>query len=256
MGEVPKGGRWEWTDWGVPTWEHPEYYENAHWDSNQWRWEFLRRRQDYREVFEKALAELLDPLATPEDYADVEHFLIGDGMRAWPFHHKDAERFRLEELYDPVISEWMGCGPEWNSGLIHSGLNGRDYRWRGPKDGWREVDAPHLVSVTFDLRFPLAAQFAEARDYIEDMQFQSLVYAEIEAEDWDEDVAIADAKKRIASPKFHQSKWPLYLRVLDARAAGASLAQIAEILPDTMSRQDPQSARNVLTQAERQQFSF
>ena len=77
------------------------------------------------------------------------------------------------------------------------------------------------------------------------------VYNGLDGED-----AQAWAKRQMRAPKHHKEKWLTYLRVLDARAAGASLAEMAEILPEHMGRRDPQTARNVLTQAQQQASRF
>jgi hypothetical protein len=56
-----------------------------------------------------------------------------------------------------------------------------------------------------------------------------------------------NGKKEIRRP--HTRKWPLYLRVLDARDAGASYATIARALLTHQNRTE-QAARDVVKQAE------
>ena len=38
-----------------------------------------------------------------------------------------ALKYGLEEFYDPVHSDWMGLGPEWNSGMIFGGFHRESY---------------------------------------------------------------------------------------------------------------------------------
>jgi hypothetical protein len=54
----------------------------------------------------------------------------------------------------------------------------------------------------------------------------------------------------------HPRKWPTYLRALDARDAGATLSEIASILPLSYGRRDAKAADNVLAQARELQFRF
>lgn len=255
---APKGGRWRpHTDWGLPDWSAPESYAQCkNWDDSQWRWEFLRRRPDYRSDFEAALAAQTNPLELPPDLTnDDANWQLRDGLRAWPFFHKGAQRYALMKFFDPVISEWVYGGPEWNSGLILGGFDGQE--WTVTNDGWfAAVEAEHMMALTFDLRRPLKEQITEANATLEQAQFEFLAYGSGAPEG----VSIQDAEylalRLVPAPKLHREKWSLYLRVLDAREAGASLNEIAEILPKSQSRRDAKAAHNVVGQARALQFRF
>jgi len=41
-------------EWGIPDWRDASNYGNVtRWSMNRWRWEFLRRRDDLREFFDR-----------------------------------------------------------------------------------------------------------------------------------------------------------------------------------------------------------
>lgn len=242
--------------WGLPDWRDAEAYEPfGGWDESRWRWEFLRRRGDYREDFEAALKQLDLPLKTPEDCADVAGWLTGLGMRAWPFMHPDARKYGLTEFFDPVIGNWIGLGPEWNSGLIFGASDGREL-FVGDDREYHFRPATFLVDYSFDLRRPLPPQIAELTALLQQSQFEYFAYGD----GMPEGVPLHEAERlAIDAPpktKHHRRNWPTYLRVLDAREAGASLSEIAEILPGSMAARDEQAAHNVLGQAKALQFRF
>lgn len=225
------------TDWGTPDWsDDPFWYgDTEKWDINRWRWEFLRRRDDYRLAFESALSkhpELLDirsPDNMPTDRVEEDLF-YHRGMRAWPFRHPDAEEFELSEFFDPIVSDWMGGGPWWpETGLLCGAFE-------GDKEG--------LISFTFDYSRPIKPQLNQAEELIE--EFRSYHWYDLEKEEF----------KPVKNTKTRQDKWLTYLRLLDGRAAGASLSELAEVLPSCMGRRDARAAGNALEQAKAQSFRF
>jgi hypothetical protein len=264
--------------WGIPDWRYADPYLNmAAWDMDRWRWEFLRRRADYRADFEAA-SIAVEP-ASPDfsgEQPDNGLWLIGDGMRVWPFPHRRAENYGLMEFYDPKISDWMSMGPSWNSGVIYGPSHGvRDIVTEGW--GFEEVVDSNLVSFTFDLSKPLAPQLSEVKAELE--MSQSLMrltlleqvelaygpaYAETEETPLDE--LLDKLNKKLRAPKHHVEKWPSYLRALDAREIGASWSEIADIFfqdgfldrrkaPDGgYGAPPPQAARELWLQADALRF--
>jgi len=104
------------------------------------------------------------------------------------------------------------------------------------------MEADYMAAFTFDLRRPITPQLAEVKLALKEEQ-----------------AAFYEGQplgKPPRAAKHHKDKWPVYLRVLDAKAANASLSQIADILPPTYGRRDPQTAHNVLAQAEALKLSF
>ena len=261
-GEAPMGGRWEQTPWGLPDWWDAESYNCpepgnlGEWDESRWRWEFLRRRGDYRADFEAALAAQPDPLALPADITPEEAgWLIGDGMRAWPFTHPGAQRFGLTQFFDPVISEWGVGGPEWNSGIEYGGGHGEEWVV-APDGGFAHAPAEHRFAISFDLRRPLNAQLAAAREMLQQAQFDYFAYGEGARDGLGPVEAEKRAFRMPAASKVHRTKWLLYLRAIDAREADAILSEIAEILPPHHGRRDAKAAHNVVEQARALQFRF
>jgi len=272
-GEVPKGGRWEQTEWGLPDWTDAEtYHGNDYWDENRWRWEFLRRRPDYRANFEVALATIEERFDCGEDGDELALWLKGDGLRAWPFSHPSAKQYGLDVLYDPVISNWMSCGPEWNSGLVYGGFDHSEWRY-APNGKYEEVQASHMTAFTFDLRRPLVAQLEEAKKELEQYQFDYFAYGDgcpdesLHRKSCPERPSWTEAEKLALSmpgtPKMQRDKWLRYLRALDATESGASYAEIAaELLPprtneagDTVPARN-QKARDVVKAAKAQAMRF
>lgn len=247
-------------EWGLPDWTNGGLYALMHdWDDNRLRWEFVRRRDDYRRDFQKALSEQSDPLCLPPDISPEEAAMFeSKGMRAWPFWHPGAKKYLLDEFFDPVISDWITLGPEWNSGLVIGGFDQTEWVVNSEGDLEEETGAEHMVALTFDLRRPLKAQFKEAKELLGQWQLEYFAYGAGADEnlDFEEAERIAFTMPKIT--RAHIKKWPLYLRVLDARRAGASLSQIGNFIPKEIANSDgkEKAAHNILRQAEELQFRF
>jgi hypothetical protein len=110
---------------------------------------------------------------------------------------------------------------------------GTSYAYLGKGEPWpAEPELEVRVSegqaaFVFDLSKPLGTQVDLAKQWLELMQKQYQ----------------GEVKPR----RKQGAKWLGYLRALDARSAGASLADIASIFPDTA--QTPQTGRDKLKQA-------
>ena len=169
--------------------------------------------------------------------------------------HAGARRYGLLELYDPVVSDWMSSGPEWHSGLVYGGFEGEEMIV-GEDGGYEDIKASHMVAFTFNLKRPLAPQLKEVARQLEQGQFNYLAYGAGAPEKMGTEEAEKLAMHLVQSPKAHREKWPVYLRALDAHEAGASLSEIAEILPPRYGRRDQKAAHNVLEQARTLQFRF
>lgn len=240
-------------DWGVPDWRRvDDYGDTEAWSDRRWRWEFTRRRPDYRQDFEAAWdgSSELDPLAIDLDAEEIDRLFRSRGVRALPFWHANARKYGLGRFYDPIIGDWFGFGPEgtseWNSGLIVGGVD----RWQSfinEEGEVAEAERPHLLPLTFDLRRPLAPQLKIARETLARHQaFFHSKHAKPEA-----------PRRSTRAIKQHKANWLRYLRLLDARAAGASLSQMSrEILEGTTTGTGPRTAGNMLAQAEDQMFRF
>lgn len=222
------------SDCGVPDWRDPKTHPKTDsWNLSQWRWEFLRRRDDYRKDFQTAAQEI--------------------GTTEVRFSHETAGIYELEEFFAPWVSEWKFDGPVW-----------RPLPLPNLDDEGLPAAVNSLSIIYFDLSKPLGPQLVAARDELEFKQ-ASLNLSIIETAqlaygaeysghpEIPLDVILEKLKKKLFAPKHQMSKWPLYLRVLDAHEAGASYAEISTILPVTNAG-TKQSARDVLKAAKGVRF--
>jgi hypothetical protein len=232
-------------EWGTPDWLDAVAYSNiSDWDFDRWRWEFLRRRDDYRHDYKAACRARIE--SGFRDPKMDEKFFISEG----------AELYGLLVYYDPSVSTWNEFGPNWSDPktMLAEPLDASERWWQ-------------IKTLTFDLGKPIAPQLKAAKVLL--LEEQGLANLTPE-EQWTfaygaeytpgRDIPEVDFVKALQySPramKISPQKWALYLRVLDAREAGASLSQIVEILPQSISRSDPKAAHNVYEQARALQFRF
>lgn len=80
-----------------------------------------------------------------------------------------ALKYELSDFYDLVLTDWIGGGPEWNSGITFGGFAGKSYEMDNGGNV-TVVEAPWNVAIAFDLRRPLKAQLAEAAPELEECQ--------------------------------------------------------------------------------------
>lgn len=208
-------------DWRDPT----DYPDGEDWTLARWRWEFVRRRDDVWAAF--------------------------DGAKEATFARKKELFARCPEMFGGVLlapddpgflaeaplSEEIG----YSRGIPNPAIGDQPF-WAIPWDDapgtlnqFISDDAPDgFARIDFDLSRPLRPQIESAQRKLKFLQ--------------QEHAGRAVQKKR------HKAKWPTYLRVLDARADGASLAQIAEIL--TATDGTPHAARDALKQARALCFNF
>lgn len=225
--------------WGVPDWRDPVYLSDYgeypadcehKWTKLKWKWEFIRRRDDYRNDFFAAMESLdYNPMAS-EDSGYI------DGL---VFEHDGAKKYGLLSFLDPRVGRWLG-------GFVEEELeygNGIQFGCRCHEDN---EYSERYITITFDLSRDLNEQINSIKDEL--YRSQGYFY---EIEDITPDVL----KKR----RDRDDKWPLYLRILDARSAGATYLEMAEVLfPDT--RHDDEAMKRtiarLITQARQAQFRF
>ena len=209
-------------DWGVPDWRDAERYPDVETVTiRQWWWEFTRRRPDYRALWKQAR-----PIeGQAHRYAsDVDDFRL---------------KFELSVIHDPALSL-----SDWD--LMHFRYS-NNYA-RSPRERlaeqWGEAGAEHSAAMAehrgklaeesghrlynFDLSRPLGPQFAKAERFLKSVQEE--LYGK----------SVARRPRR--------ANWRTFLRVLDGRDAGASLAEIALVLWPGQEK-TPQSARDTFDAA-------
>lgn len=202
--------------WGIPDWTDESAYPTAReLGINQWRWEFLRRNQDYRKFF----SGISDPFLTDEENHLIETF----GLLI-PVDPSLSVRALLAY---PVSELWPA--PDFDDLVRFSDTTlSRNYSdaWELPQRFFQHAKPYHLF-LRLDLRKPLTPQFNRLQQIARNGQ-------------------AAWGRARIKKP--HTNNWPLYLRALDARENGASYGQIASVLL-TKRSSSPQGARDLVNQA-------
>ena len=213
-------------DWRNPTvypdesallalWKSQGYFPNEQTLLSMWRWEFLRRRPDYRAAYAEqdarsqaywdALASAdgaLSPLQRRSDFA-------GSGAR------------HLSSIAEDFGLELIRC-PSWEFRITTPSLFARSYgfgysaRSTTEKDdrGRNVVDArieDNQMLIGFDLSLPLGEQLKRAQAHLEAIQAER-------------------NGATLKPPRHHRRLWSKYLRVLDAREAGETFESIWENL--------------------------
>lgn len=250
-------------EWGIPDWRDATAYGDVkNWSVNRWRWEFYRRREDVRRYFDEYAAgwfnlkaklqkkeDLLKPneigftvgvgsdepelvsfgysfLPNPRFGNQPEWLIVPLAYGRSPDYILGARRYTartkaLKEAFD-IIHEYQT--PENVSGVIHS----------MPFASIEVSLERNEIGLVFDLNSPLGPQINEMKGRLYEQQRKK--------------------HGRILQARRHEVKWLGYLRTLDARADGATWAQIAEIHPATAGTE--QTARDIWEAADALRFNF
>lgn len=208
-------------DWR-PNWRDYTAYSERLTD-RQWRWEFLRRDEEYQDDF--ARLHPADFERQVEAYRDIAR---PDGVGSWEQHFKpmacmpatDAEpgcreKYGVEYLLDPAQSE---PHPFLFVQECPHGVGFASER------AFRELESQGIKLMAFDLKQSIAQQLKQAGQYLK--LIQSELYGQPREQ------------------RQHHAKWARYLRILDAKAAGVNARQIAtklELAPraDATDQFDP-----------------
>lgn len=251
-------------EWGLPDWrDELSYGTTDSWHLWRWRWEFYRRREDLRRDYDKhANDPVNDPVAKRtfrrQPTAGVEaepkpgdkDFLVFVSWAAsrYGYGHLPNPRFGdhpIKTLFpyadhdEDVI--WHPAVLGLDSISMKEIIDDNSAVFEFCDDGEYNIFVKRRLDgrmmLAFNLDKPLVAQLEFAKRILKEEQ-------------------IKIHGKQLKKAR-HPAKWLLYLRVLDATEYGASLSEIASILPDHMSKKSPeQEARNVRKQAEELQLSF
>ena len=210
----------------MPSWTDAEAYPTAdELDDLEWRWEFLRRRHGFRR----------DWLSFPLEFTPVSRELYF------------AEVYDIDRPFDPRVSirdvaqsisvstrrgtegtilyPYSGLAP-FHGGLLSQTIVDHRFLDRIIPTNPRLDD----IFARFDIGRPIKPQIAQAERYLQRLREEAYPKAD------------ESARKR-------SHLWPTYLRLLDAKDAGASLRQMATILPAQVKHTD-QQARAALAAAE------
>lgn len=235
----------------------------------EWAWEFLRRNADYQalwrhwaDAFEQFVADGTLPDAAqdrePEwlkawrvHVARRRPWQVGSTLRfvpvppaivdPWGVHF--LVNYRIDDPPKQLLSFHAAANPRF--GLLDPGGSGIVFN-KAPRD---RIE-PHEVAVVVDMRREIARQLKEAKTWLRDQQKARLVVVamwrassrQVRSKRSSEDEVMARAF--LAAPDWYGEKvrryrapdadtLVLYLRALDAYAAGRSPLQIARLRPET-----------------------
>lgn len=186
---------------GVPRWKEREHYPDAENQTDlQWRWEFLRRRPDYREAWTKNYDQCqarYDRLYGEGLIDDRERYRsTGTTMRAIcePFF---VDRIDAPWLEKPHPHLWrLPYG--WALGEITENISVDSLV---EQSQLREKNGQMLIA--FDLNRPFDEQLLKVRAFFEAVQSETHGSA-------------------LVKNRHHKRKWANYLRAIDARDQGAT----------------------------------
>lgn len=219
------------TDWGIPDWrDAAAYADTSAWSHERWRWEFLRRREDLRRDY----LELLREKSGAKDVAEL--LRSPDG---WPqfIATRGLSRYGYDFLPNPRVSDHPEAILKYAStSQLSSGLHTYFDVHGVPAYAEGVFFSPEEAVWVFDLTADLDTQIEAARDALRPFMIRPHLKPKKE--------------------RNHRRNWPTYLRVLDARTDGATLFEVATILPKTYSSRDEKTAHNVIDQAKKLQFSI
>lgn len=246
--------------WGVPDWRKKDAYgDTESWTSYRWRWEFYRRREDLREYFESRAIYIqagIYPPSSPhwKERDDPGFYVIPDDEAKQVFGYSRIPNPRIghqpaeiiiplrDGKYQRLIvrneSEKESSPGDVKSYLKIIGPIINEFEeleiWSDFLDSFPVQISRHEAVFVFDLSKPLENQLNTARELFRELQIERY--------------------GKIIQRRQRPEKWLGYLRTLDARADGATWAEIASIHVGT--RQSAHSARDIWNQARSLCFDF
>lgn len=220
-------------NWGVPDWKDARAYPAPDaLTTCEWRWQFTRRRPDYRDLWLKWSplneAQILEHKEEYETLAARSGQTIDIFLDSAPTddHHSVRLKYHMSALRNPAkeFSHWQLMGgsfppnhahyPNTHSAMMLArtliekfpGYIDDEIELRKRSD--ELLKAEGVIYYSFDLSQPLEPQFQKARDHLASVQQER------------------NGRQNIRRPR--RDNWPLYLRALDARDSEATFAEMAE----------------------------
>lgn len=230
-------------DWGVPDFRDASAYgDTQSWPLKRWRWEFTRRRPDFRADFLAAYEQTYE--AYCEGARDPGNtFMYGAKVIApgEPGFAAETTVQQLEkygcELLDPRVSDH-------GSRLTFYKPEGRNSMAKGEGSGWdaasrRITLAEGVRAFSIDLDKPLAAQLTHIEWLARELQ--------------------KERHGKLLERRRRKDKWLEYLQVIDARDAGLSDTEVYDQVLAAAPSDDParkNEAQKVRERATALQFNF
>lgn len=195
---------------GVPDWRDENAYPGEdELTIDEWRWEFLRRRNDYREDFARPDESYIGE--SKGRYFERVYFVN------YPANPTRSVKAMKTKKPDTSVSFFNIFPPSFDITFLDTDLQslyGDPFTGELP----RGKAQPYHLDLRVDLRHPLPPQFRQLRPLAKDAQAG-----------WKRSLRLPRRSKwPLRRP--HRDKWPLYLRVLDARDARAKLREIGEVV--------------------------
>jgi hypothetical protein len=213
--------------WGVPDWKDASAYPQPEELSDKlWRWEFVRRMHDYRLAWDRAAPIQYELSCRQAEKSgrdqrlirkpDDVHFTVSSIVYSFPEKFSDLIKYKVKPIHNPRLSppRFFEDGP---SILRFSDEDGGVLAL-APKPNTRQepvIIPAGWTLIGIDLTEPLPAQFARARQRLEQLQMNH-------AEEWN----FGDRLKAKEAARRRKTLWPRHLRVLDARDEGVSYQEI------------------------------
>jgi hypothetical protein len=218
--------------WGLPDWRDPQSYGNTKiWSDDRWRWEFTRRRQDYREDFDLGQER---NVMIAEDLRKADPDLIVGTLGPTEAAVSGALAKKYGLVFPRLPNPRLAHHPD--RAITFDDYSLRTYYF-GPNISDRVPVPKGTVAVVLDLsktwgksqREKIEASFKEAQ------------------KNWIESTGLS-----VSATRARKETWRNYLRVLDGRECGASWNEIARIgLAD-----DSSNAQKAWTAANRLMFNW
>jgi hypothetical protein len=181
----------------MPNWKiEQDYAFTAALDETGWAWEFLRRNPGYCKDYQHA------QVAVPHEASPTWSVVApgGDEPLTWRLGRDWKILGPIRDPKDdapPIFMATYPREPQYDDVGEFFGAS--------PDDGASAPQRSEFATLVFDLRRPLAPQIARATERLKQRQ------------------AVIPVQK---APHKGSEKWPLYLRLLDAKRAGASTQEI------------------------------
>lgn len=224
-------------EWGVPDWhDESQYPAPGDLPAELWRWQFIRRMGDYREAWDRAAP--MEAALYMEVTSEGRTLASELGMPVPPhyrgFHVGMVPVDHPEQFRELIRYQLLGW-PNPRTNLPTGTLLYRD-NLGGAGLAIAEADGvvtrntyikPHHARVSFDLAAPLEPQLTRVTRALRQLQSAQ-----------GEQFGFAAEVNTKGKQRVRDDRWPLYLRVLDARNDGATFDEIGRTIRPNDARGD------------------
>jgi hypothetical protein len=199
----------------LPDWRNPNQYPGANTPRLEWAWQFLRRNPEYQKLWEKAvfLKVVYNPASVD---ANLQRAKKENGVRHFNENQISSSQAAFVQRFGLVSPP---ADPAMPAAKLQ--FSGQFIRFAE-----KATSAPYRVSANlddgqvllwFDLNWPIEPQLKNAK---------RLLSAKL-------------PNQNIVTFRFHSKACSRFLRLLDAKQAGTSTAEMARILYPHLTKKDP-----------------